>query len=58
MKNRRALEDILNDIVFMETVGMHPVIVHGGGAAISSAMDAAGIKPKFVQGRRYTDTVS
>jgi acetylglutamate kinase len=58
MKNQRALEDILNDIVFMETVGMHPVIVHGGGAAISSAMDAAGIKPKFVQGRRYTDTVS
>lgn len=58
MKDRAALENILNDIVFMETVGMHPVVVHGGGAAITQAMDAAGIQPKFVQGRRYTDEAS
>lgn len=58
MKNQRALEHILNDIVFMETVGMRPVVVHGGGAAISHAMDAAGIEPNFVQGRRYTDKAS
>jgi len=58
MKNQRALEHILNDIVFMETVGMRPVVVHGGGAAISHAMDAAGIAPNFVQGRRYTDKAS
>ena len=34
---------------------MRPVVVHGGGAAISRAMDAAGLQPRFVQGRRYTD---
>jgi acetylglutamate kinase len=39
----------------METVGMRVVVVHGGGAAINRAMDAAGIKPRFIQGRRYTD---
>jgi acetylglutamate kinase len=50
-----ALRHLLVDIVFMETVGMRPVVVHGGGAAINRAMDAAGITPKFIQGRRYTD---
>ena len=39
----------------METVGMRPVLVHGGGAAISRAMAEAGLEPRFVQGRRYTD---
>jgi acetylglutamate kinase len=34
---------------------MRPVVVHGGGAAISRAMSAAGLEPRFVQGRRYTD---
>jgi acetylglutamate kinase len=34
---------------------MRPVVVHGGGAAISRAMDEAGIEPRFIQGRRYTD---
>jgi len=58
MKDPKALEDILNDIVFMETVGMHPVVVHGGGSAISAAMDAAGTEAKFIQGRRYTDAAS
>lgn len=55
MEDENALRHVLIDIVFMETVGMRPVVVHGGGAAISRAMDAAGIKPHFIQGRRYTD---
>jgi acetylglutamate kinase len=46
------------DVVFMETVGMSPVVVHGGGAAISRAMAEAGLQPKFVQGRRYTDAAT
>jgi acetylglutamate kinase len=50
-----ALRHLLVDIVFMETVGMRPVVVHGGGAAINRAMDAAGLTPRFIQGRRYTD---
>ncbi|MEZ6122623.1 MAG: acetylglutamate kinase [Planctomycetaceae bacterium] len=50
-----AVNSLLTDVVFMATVGMRPVIVHGGGKAISSAMSAAGIQPRFVEGRRYTD---
>lgn len=55
MEDETALRHVLLDIVFMETVGMRPVVVHGGGAAISRAMEAAGLKARFVQGRRYTD---
>ena len=50
-----SLRHILLDIHFMETVGMRPVVVHGAGNRISAAMKAAGIEPRFVQGRRYTD---
>lgn len=55
MEDADALRHLLVDIVFMETVGMRPIVVHGGGAAISRAMADAGIEPRFVQGRRYTD---
>jgi acetylglutamate kinase len=50
-----TLRHLLLDILFMETVGVRPVVIHGGGARINSAMEQAGIKPRFVQGRRYTD---
>ena len=50
-----AVDSLLTDVVFMATVGMKPVIVHGGGKAISAAMTAAGIEARFVAGRRYTD---
>jgi len=46
---------LLNDVAFMATVGMRPIIVHGGGKAITRAMGKAGIEPVWVQGRRYTD---
>lgn len=55
LQDEDALRHLLIDIVFMETVGMKPVVVHGGGKRISQAMDAAGLEPRFVQGRRYTD---
>jgi len=55
LEDADALRHLLVDIVFMETVGMRPVVVHGGGAAISRAMDTAGLVPRFIQGRRYTD---
>ena len=55
MEDDRAMIHLLLDVVFMETVGMRPVLVHGGGAAISRAMAEAGLEPRFVQGRRYTD---
>ncbi len=50
-----AIHHILLDILFMESVGMRPVVVHGAGSRISAAMSEAGIEPKFVAGRRYTD---
>lgn len=55
MEDPEALRHLLVDIVFMETVGMKPIVVHGGGAAISRAMSEANIEPRFIQGRRYTD---
>jgi acetylglutamate kinase len=55
MDDADAMRHLLIDVVFMETVGMRPVVVHGGGAAISRAMDAGGLVPRFIQGRRYTD---
>ncbi len=55
MEDDRAMDHLLLDVVFMETVGMRPVVVHGGGAAISRAMEQAGLEPRFVRGRRYTD---
>jgi acetylglutamate kinase len=55
MEDADSLRHLLLDIIFMRTVGMRPVVVHGGGAAISRAMTEAGLVPRFVQGRRYTD---
>ncbi|HPD47526.1 MAG TPA: acetylglutamate kinase [Anaerohalosphaeraceae bacterium] len=46
---------LLTDVVFMATVGMRPMIVHGGGKAITKAMADAGLEPVWVHGRRYTD---
>jgi len=46
---------LLADVAFMATVGMRPIIVHGGGKAITRAMNEAGLEPVWVQGRRYTD---
>ncbi len=55
MEEPDALRATLQDVVFMETVGMRPILVHGGGKPIDRAMAAAGLKPRKVQGRRYTD---
>src|SRR6266550_5042347 len=55
MDDEVALSTILTDIVFMNYVGMQPVLVHGGGKAINDAMEKAGLTPQMVMGRRYTD---
>lgn len=55
MDDTSVMRAILQDVVFMETVGVRPVVVHGGGAAISRAMAAAGLESKFIRGRRFTD---
>ena len=46
---------VARDIVFLEAVEINPVVVHGGGKAITRAMEAAGLKANFIQGMRVTD---
>lgn len=53
--NETALMHILLDVIFMESVGLKPVIVHGGGKAINRALAASGVEPNFIRGRRVTD---
>jgi acetylglutamate kinase len=55
MDDEQALSAILTDVVFMNYVGMQPILVHGGGKAINEAMERAGLVPQMVMGRRYTD---
>jgi acetylglutamate kinase len=55
MEEADALYATLQDVVFMATVGLRPILVHGGGKPIDRAMAAAGLEPRKVQGRRYTD---
>lgn len=56
--DEEALMHILLDVIFMETVGMKPVLVHGGGKAINRALATAGIEPNFKRGRRVTDAAT
>jgi acetylglutamate kinase len=58
LEDASALEATLQDIIFMETVGLRPVLVHGGGKAIDRAMARAGLEPLKIQGRRYTDATT
>jgi acetylglutamate kinase len=46
---------VARDIVFLEAVEINPVVVHGGGKAITRAMEKSGLKANFVQGQRVTD---
>ena len=55
MDTPEGLSRLLADIAFMHSVGIRPVVVHGGGKAINAAMADAGLEAQFVQGRRYTD---
>src|SRR5262245_57558507 len=55
MEDPAALRATLQSVVFLETVGLRPVLVHGGGKPIDRAMSQSGLVPKKIQGRRYTD---
>ncbi|HOK04300.1 MAG TPA: acetylglutamate kinase [Victivallales bacterium] len=54
MENDDLMQMTIRDIVFMETVGMKPIIVHGGGKAITAKMNEVGLETKFINGLRYT----
>ncbi|MBT5926179.1 MAG: acetylglutamate kinase [Verrucomicrobia bacterium] len=48
-------QGVARDVVFLEAVEINPVVVHGGGKAISRAMKKEGLSPRFEQGHRVTD---
>ena len=58
MESEEAVERLLRDVAFLEAVGINPVLVHGGGKAISAKMREAGITARFVNGLRVTDEAS
>jgi len=58
MDDEDGVRAILNDVAFMAVVGLRPVIVHGGGKAISKAMKAEGLVPEFRHGLRVTDSAT
>src|SRR5881392_3468390 len=51
-------DGVARDIVFLEAVGINPVVVHGGGKTITRAMTAAGLKAQFIGGMRVTDATA
>ncbi|HAT59256.1 MAG TPA: acetylglutamate kinase [Opitutae bacterium] len=53
--NPEIRASVAGDIAFLSAVGIHAVVVHGGGKAISRALEEKGLEAKFVNGLRYTD---
>ena len=54
MENPELVAKVMRDIVFLEVAGIRPIVVHGGGKAISAAMAAAGLEARFIGGFRVT----
>lgn len=54
MEDSELVRKVMRDIVFMEVAGINPVIVHGGGKAISAAMQKSGLEAEFIGGFRVT----
>ena len=55
MTDKKILPSVVRDVVFLEQVGVFPILVHGGGPRITDEMERRGMKPTFVKGRRVTD---
>src|SRR5215213_3129991 len=58
MDDENIVQRFLRDVVFLEAVGINPVVIHGGGKAITARMREAGLKARFVNGLRVTDEQS
>jgi acetylglutamate kinase len=58
MDDPDLVKGLLADIVFLELAGINPVVVHGGGKAITKAMEEAGLQARFVNGLRVTDAAT
>src|SRR3989338_3530345 len=55
MADPEIRKNVLLDLVFMNYVGMRPVLIHGGGIAITENLKKQGVQSKFVNGLRVTD---
>lgn len=55
MINDDLKNSVMEDITLLKYIGMNPVVVHGGGPDINSALDRLGIKSEFKNGLRVTD---
>ena len=54
MVDEKLRAEVMADIVLLKIIGVNPVIVHGGGKAITAAMNASGLPVEFVEGQRVT----
>jgi acetylglutamate kinase len=55
MGSDEGMASFARDVVLMRTVGINPVIVHGGGPMINAMLDKLGVESTFVNGKRVTD---
>jgi len=58
MTDEELKNSFARDIVLMKLVGMHPIVVHGGGPQIGSLLEKLDIKSDFVDGMRVTDSAT
>ncbi len=58
MKDAQLKADVVRDIAFMASVGIRPVVVHGGGPEINTWLDKLGIEPQFKNGLRVTNAAT
>lgn len=58
MKEQALKDKVIRDIVFLSSVGVRPVVVHGGGPEINSWLGKLGIEPQFKDGLRVTDAAT
>ena len=55
MVDEQLREDFAQDVTLLKFIGLHPVVIHGGGPQINAVLDRMGIQPQFVRGMRLTD---
>lgn len=55
VSDNEIIESVTQDLILLNYVGIHPVVLHGGGKEISKAMEKLGRAPEFINGLRVTD---
>jgi len=58
MVDEQLKNDFARDITLLKFIGIHPVVVHGGGPQINRVLEQMGIKTSFVRGMRFTDAAT